>query len=124
MTIRRGHELNYKLLALPVEKHQGTLAPEQSFLQVANDNVIVSAVKKAEDENALVVRYYEWAGKAGDVALQLPAGAQSASETNLMEKAAGDLRVANGKVTVPTKPYEIKTVKVQFGMPPQTAENQ
>ena len=125
MTIRRGYELNYKLLALPGEKHQGTLAPEQSFLQVANDNVIVSAVKKAEDENALVVRYYEWAGKAGDVTLQLPPGAHSASETNLMEKPAGDLPVANDKVTVPTKPYEIKTVKVQFsGMPPQTAEHQ
>jgi alpha-mannosidase len=125
MTIRRGYELNYKLLALPVEEHQGALAPEQSFLQVANDNVIVSAVKKAEDENALVLRYYEWAGKAGDVSLQLPAGAQSAAETNLMEKAAGDLPIANGKVTVSTKPYEIKTIKVQFsGMTPQTAEKQ
>ncbi|HET9308234.1 MAG TPA: alpha-mannosidase [Candidatus Sulfotelmatobacter sp.] len=124
LTIRRGYELNYKLIALPVEKHQGTLEPERSFLQVANENVIVSAVKKAEDENAIVLRYYEWAGKAGDIALQLPPGAQSASETNLMEKPIGDLPVANGKVTVSTKPYEIKTVRVQFSGMPQTAEKQ
>jgi alpha-mannosidase len=69
LTVRRGYELNYKLLSLPVEKHQGALAPEHSFLQVPSDNVIVTAVKKAEDENAVVVRFYEWAGKQGDVTL-------------------------------------------------------
>ncbi|HLZ42626.1 MAG TPA: alpha-mannosidase [Candidatus Sulfotelmatobacter sp.] len=126
MTIRRGYELNYKLLSLPSGRHQGDLAAEHSFVQVANDNVIVTAVKKAEDENALVVRYYEWAGKAGEVTVQLPPGAQSASETNLMEKPISDLPVSNGAVRVPTKPYEIKTIKVQISGMPQlaTAEKQ
>jgi alpha-mannosidase len=126
LTIRRGYELNYKLLALPVEKHQGALAAEHSFLEVPSENVIVSAMKKAEDDNALVVRFYEWAGKTGDVTLELPPGAQSAVETNLMEKPVGDisargLSVQNGAVNVPTKPYEIKTVKVQFASMPQMA---
>lgn len=121
LTIRRGYELNYKLLAIPVEKHQGALAAEHSFLQVPSENVIVSAMKKAEDDNSLVVRFYEWAGKAGDVTLALPPGAQSAVETNLMEKPAQDLAVQNGAVKVPTKPYEIKTVKVQFASVPQMA---
>ena len=125
LTIRRGYELNYKLLALPFGKHQGSLAPEHSFVQVPNDDVIVTAVKKAEDENALVLRYYEWAGKQGDITLQLPPGAQSAAETNLVEKPIGDLPVSNGSVKVPTKPYEIKTIKVQFsGMPQQTVAEQ
>jgi len=124
LTIRQGYELNYKLIALPVEKHHGTLAPEHSFLQVQADNVIVSALKKSEDANALTLRFYEWAGKSGDVVLNLPTAAQSASETDLMEKPAGSLAVGNGKVIVPTKPYEIKTIQVQFaGMPKTTAEH-
>jgi alpha-mannosidase len=119
LTIRRGYELNYKLIALPVGKHEGKLPAEHSFVQTKSDNVIVTAVKKAEDENALIVRFFEWAGKQGNVAVQLPAGAMSASETDLMERSTGTLSVSNGEVSVPTKPYEIKTIKVAF---PSTAD--
>ncbi|HEX3820854.1 MAG TPA: glycoside hydrolase family 38 C-terminal domain-containing protein [Candidatus Sulfotelmatobacter sp.] len=124
LTIRRGYELNYKLIALPVEKHAGTLPAEHAFLQTNADNIIVSSMKKAEDENALVVRFYEWAGKQGEVTLELPQGAQSASETNLMEKAEGSIPVRNDAITVSTKPYEIKTVRVAFGDKSQTAAAQ
>jgi alpha-mannosidase len=114
LTVRRGYELNYQLISLPVEKHLGALAPEHSFLGVQSDNVIVTALKKAEDENALILRFYEWAGKSGEVTLRLAAGAESAVETNLMEKPIGNLSVSDGVVKVPTKPYEIKTIRVQL----------
>jgi alpha-mannosidase len=114
LTIRQGYELNYKLISLPVGEHQGALPREHSFLQVGADNVIVSTMKKAEDENALVVRFYEWAGKQGEVTVQLPPGAESARETDLMEKPLGSLQVNGSAVNVPIKPYEIKTVEVQF----------
>jgi len=114
LTIRRGYELNYKLISLPFGKHQGSLAAEHSFLQAQPDNVIVTALKKAEDENTLVVRFYEWAGKDSDVSIQLSPGAESAEETDLMEKPAGSLSLNNGQVKVHTKPYEIKTIKVRF----------
>jgi len=122
LTVRQGYQLNYKLIALPVEKHQGALAAEHSFLQVPEENVSVSAVKKAEDENALVVRFYEWAGKQGDVTLQLPSGAESASETDLTEKRTGSLSLNGSSVKVPTKPYEIKTVEVKFSNGQQAAK--
>ena len=114
LTIRRGYELNYKLISMPFEKHQGSLAPEHSFVQAQPDNVIVTALKRAEDENALILRFYEWAGKEGEVTIQLPPGASAAAETDLMERSIGNLSVHNGAVSVHTKPYEIKTIKVQF----------
>jgi len=121
LTIRRGYELNYKLLSLPFGQHQGSLAPEYSFLRVQPDNVIVTALKRAEDENSLVLRFYEWAGKEGEVTIQLPPGTQSAAETDLMEKRIGSLSVHSGAVSVHTKAYEIKTIKVQFASPPTLA---
>jgi alpha-mannosidase len=125
LTIRRGYELNYKLIPLPVAKHEGALGPEHSFLQAASDNVIVTAVKKAEDADTLTIRYYEWAGKRGDVALELPAGGQSAAETDLMERATGSLSLTGSRVTVPTRPFEIKTIQVRFaGMPITARANQ
>jgi alpha-mannosidase len=121
LTVRRGYELNYKLISRAIEKHQGSLAPEHSFLQSQPDNIIVTALKKAEDENALVVRFYEWAGRDGDVMLQLPPGAQSATETDLMEKPMGGVSLHDGKISLHTKPYEIKTIKVMFSSPPGMA---
>lgn len=111
-TIRQGYELNYKLIPVPVARHQGELPAGHSFVKTGADNVVITALKKAEDENALIVRFYEWAGKESDVMIQLPPGAASASETNLMEKSIGNLTVLNGAVLVHTKPYEIKTLKV------------
>jgi alpha-mannosidase len=120
LTIRQGYELNYKLLTMPTEAHQGSLPGEHSFVQVQSDNVVLTAVKKAEDDNTLILRFYEWAGKESDVKLQLPPGAQSAQDADLMERPTVDLPLRSGAVTVHTKPYEIKTVKVKFALPPIT----
>jgi alpha-mannosidase len=114
LTIRRGYELNYRLISMEVEKHEGAMPPEHSFVETSAENIIVSAMKKAEDGNALVLRFYEWAGKDGDVTLRLPTGAQSAAETDLMEKTIGNATVQKDAVTVHAKPYAIETVKVQF----------
>ena len=113
-TVRRGYELNYKLLAVPSQKHEGTLPSQHSFVQVESEDVVLTAIKKSEDDDSLVLRFYEWAGKEADVKLELPPGAQSASETDLMERPIADLAVHNDAVTVHTKPYEIKTLKVRF----------
>jgi alpha-mannosidase len=113
-TIRRGYELNYKLVAFATETHDGALPSEHAFLEVQPDNVIVTAVKKAEDDESLVVRFYEWAGKGTDVKLQLPPGAQQASDADLMERSRSSLVLRNDVVTVRTAPFEIKTVLVRF----------
>jgi alpha-mannosidase len=114
LTIRQGYDLNYKLLSMESARHEGWLGPQHSFLQTTSDNIIVTALKKAEDDNALVVRFYEWAGQERDVQLQVPVNAVSAAETNLMENPIANLSVTNDTIIVHTKPYEIKTVKVQF----------
>ena len=114
LTIRRGYELNYKLQAMQVGAHAGAFPAQRSLASIDADNVVLTAVKKAEDGDALLFRYYEWAGKKTDVKLTLPAGATSARETDLMEVPGTALQITNGVVTVPTNPYEIKTVAVTF----------
>jgi alpha-mannosidase len=115
LTVRQGYDLNYKLVSIPTGKHEGALAAEHSFVEAEADNVIVSAVKKAEDDGSLILRFYEWAGKTGDVKLQIPPGATSASEADLMERPEESVRLEGQTVSIPIKPYEIKTIKVQYG---------
>jgi len=102
-------------MVVPTGNHQGPLAAEHSFIQVQPGNVVLTALKKAEDDDAIVLRFYECAGTESDVKLRLPPGAQSVYETDLMEKPIVSLALQESLATVHTKPYEIKTVKVQFG---------
>ena len=114
-TVRRGYELNTPLVAQQVFAHTGSLPAEHSWASVENANVTLTAIKKAEDSDALIFRMYEWAGTASEVKLRVPDGAQYAVESNLMEKEEGaHLGMSGGVVTVPIKPYEILTVAVHY----------
>ncbi len=96
----------------------GSLPPEHSFVGIEPGNVIITAMKKAEDDNGLIIRFYEFAGKETQVSLRLPPGAVRAVETNLMEKEEKAVEIgSNGLIQIPTRAYEIKTVKVQFAPP-------
>jgi alpha-mannosidase len=77
--------------------------------------VVVTAVKKAEDGDALVIRFYEWAGQKADIHLRLSMRAGGVEETDLMERPVRPLPLdARGTgVAIPTGPYEIKTLKVK-----------
>jgi alpha-mannosidase len=121
-TVMRGFEINNGLISIRSNAHQGSLGPEYSFLRVEPDNVIVTALKKAEEDDAMVLRFYEWAGRESDVRVQLPKGAESAAETDLMEKPLKSLAIQDGVLTLHTKPYEIKTVKFRFAPRPPSSE--
>jgi alpha-mannosidase len=115
LTVRRGYELNDPLKAEQVFPHTGTLPAEHSWASIENPNVTLTAIKKAEDSDALVFRMYEWAGTASDVKLHIPPGATYAIETNLMEKPEGShLALTGDVVRVPIKPYEILTVQAIY----------
>jgi alpha-mannosidase len=115
MTVRRGWESNYPLTATQVEAHKGEWPAEHSFIGVAADNVVLTAVKKAEDSNALIFRVYEWAGKSGDVTISVPPGATAATKVNLMETPEGSaLSVSGDKVSFPITPFSIETVRVDY----------
>ena len=113
--MRHGYEYNYKLQATQVQGHTGSLPAQYAYVTVTPENVVLTALKKAEDANGLIFRVYEWAGKSSDVQIHVPKGATGATVTNLMEKPEGStLPVADGTVTVPIHPYEILTVRVDY----------
>ena len=115
LTMRHGFELNDPVAATAVLAHTGAMPATASWGSVENDNVTLTAVKKAEDDPALIYRMFEWAGTPTDVKLHVAPGASYAIESNLMEKPEGEHLSLNGDtVTVPIKPYEILTVEVFY----------
>lgn len=116
-TVRQGYDLNYKLLTLRAEPHSGELGAEHSFLRIENPNVVLTAAKKAEAGESMVLRFYEWAGKEASTKMELPAEVSTGEETDLLERPLQKLTSHQLSVDVPTKPYEIKTVRVAFAPP-------
>src|ERR1051325_2407174 len=115
LTERRGYEYNYGLTARQVYSHDGSLPLEYSYLTVTPENVVLTAMKKAEDSDALILRVVEWGGKSGNVRINLPPGATSATVTNLMEKPEGAaIKIVNNSVTVPIHPFEILSVRADY----------
>jgi alpha-mannosidase len=115
-TMRQGYELNYPLIASIAQPHAGGLPPQQGFARISPGNVVLTVLKKAEDDDGLIFRFYEFEGKPAEVRLQLPRRAVSAVETNLMEKPGRSVAIAPSgrELAIPTGPYEIKTVEVTF----------
>ncbi|MBS1852718.1 MAG: alpha-mannosidase [Acidobacteria bacterium] len=115
LSMRRGYEFNYTLHAAQAQVHDGKLPAEHSYVSLDQPNVVLTAVKKAEDDNGLLFRFFEWAGKSGNVTVHVPEGGTSAVATNLMEKAEGSpLPWQDNQFTVPVHPFEIVTVRVDY----------
>jgi len=115
MTVRHGWEYNYPLTATATTVHPGSLPAEHSFASVTPENVVLTAVKKAEDAKGLIFRAYEWAGKDATAEFHVPPGAKGATVTNLMETPEGAaLEVSGDAVKAPIKPYEILTIRVDY----------
>ena len=115
MVVRHGWEYDYTPTAIATTAHPGSLPAEHSFASVTPDNVVLTAVKKAEDSNSLIFRVYEWAGKDSTVEFHVPPGATSAIETNLMEHPEGNpLPISGDVVRVPIHHNEILTVRVDY----------
>lgn len=60
-TVRRAAELNQRPVALFATFHAGKLPQSASYAQAEPINVVVSVIKKAEDNDDLIVRAYETA---------------------------------------------------------------
>jgi alpha-mannosidase len=82
---------------------------------VQPQNVVLTALKKAEDSDALIAHVYEWAGQPANVEITIPNGATGAAETNLLEAAAASSATLTAKkITIPIHPYEILALRIDY----------
>ena len=90
--------------------HEGPLGAEYSFGSVSTNDVIMRAMKKAEESDEIIVRLGE--GTKNNVegfTLTLGEGIESAREVYASEEHIGEAKVVDGKLVTDFKPYEIKT---------------
>jgi len=99
--IRLGAAFNRPMVPVPTDAHKGELpAKGLAGMSVKQSNVVLNSVKKAEDEDALVVRLFEADGKAttANVSLNstLLGRADTAVEVDFIER---ELDNSTAKIT-------------------------
>ncbi|SEB53775.1 alpha-mannosidase [Paenibacillus sp. GP183] len=71
-TVKLSLEFNQSPTTIIESYHEGALQQQDSFLSVDQDNIIVSVVKKAEDNDDLIIRAYEATKTATIATIRLP----------------------------------------------------
>ncbi|TFG23752.1 MAG: hypothetical protein EU529_06460 [Promethearchaeota archaeon] len=107
-----------------VKKVESYLPPELSFLEIDNKNIQLSALKKSEVGNSLIIRCYNLSSSAEKTTLKFYQGLmiKSATLVNLLEekpineiKANLDLLDENN-IELSLKPHVIATIKIKFDL--------
>jgi alpha-mannosidase len=111
---RDGMEFNHPLLARTAGTHSGELPKRWGLLDIAPQNVVVSALKPSADGTA-VLRVYEATGQPTAAKLRLSATVEAAEEANLMEDSGHKLAVADNGLQFDLRAFEIKTIKLRLG---------
>ncbi|MBQ9783686.1 MAG: alpha-mannosidase [Clostridia bacterium] len=109
--IEESWVLNQPLLSCPVAAGKGDLAETFSLVSVDRPNAVITAVKKAEADQGLIVRLFDAHDCTSTVTVTVPAGYTKAELCDLLETPERELTVADGKVTLPLSNFEIVTLK-------------
>ena len=123
-TVQRAYEFNVPVLSAPARAEStlgssDTLPASFSLVSPSVPNLIIETIKKAEDDDALIVRLYEAYGQRGPASLTFARPVQSAVEVNLLERETDEtkanvLTTSGASVAFTYTPYEIKTLKVRL----------
>jgi mannosylglycerate hydrolase len=103
--------LNQPLKSVQFARQDGRLAAEAGFVEIADRRLVLSAVKKAEDRNSVLVRLFN--PLAEDVSTRITVGFafSKARVVKMSEAPAGDLAASGDSVDVPVGKGQIVTVE-------------
>ncbi len=109
-----AYELNVPVRTLPLPVQSGPLTALTSFLEIDAPNVIVEAVKRAEDGAGVIVRLYEAEGQAARADLHFGFPVARARETDLLEAPLAVLAPQRDRLKLEFAPFEIKTLRLEM----------
>lgn len=105
-----AYAINAEPHVVKLKAGKGGTGTSPELARVDDRNVVVEAVKKAEDSDKLIVRLYEAHNSRGAALLSLAKPVKKAWLTDLMERPVEELEVVDGSVKFTYRPFEIVTV--------------
>jgi alpha-mannosidase len=123
----RARRLDHEIRVISTKTHAGTLGPEGAAAVYRGTGVVLSAIKRCEDGQGLLLRFYNTLPKTEEVSVQinteLLGRVREAVEVDLMERPVerGTARSSGNKVSVKVAARGIATLRVRVEVEPAKA---
>ncbi len=114
-TVVQANIFNTPLCCVKLHNNTNKALPsEYSFIQINRKNLVLDAVKTAEDGNGYILRVYEAHGTRGKAEINLGFDFKSVTECNLCEEDEKELAKTENSFTFRYSPNEVKTFRITF----------
>jgi alpha-mannosidase len=110
---KQAPEFSHRPIAIQANA-QGELPAELSFIKLTPHNLILSALKKAEDSEAVILRFFETTGVSTQAEVELFKEIKRLTTVDLLEREESELPFEGNKFNLEVKPFEIVTLKLEF----------
>ena len=112
--MNKSYEFNNPLIAIVGDVHNGTLPAKHSFIEISPGNLIVTVLKKAEDSDDLVLRFFETVGSKciAKVKLSEFLKVDAVHKTDLLENELEDIPLNQKGFDVKVAKYSIESFKL------------
>lgn len=112
--IAAAYALNSPLRSAMLKPQGGEVDRLPQFLALDTRNLVIEAVKKAENGSRIIVRMYECHNTRGQASLTCIRGIKRAWRVNLEEVEQNELEVQDGHISFSYRPFEILTFALEI----------
>lgn len=111
---QQAHQFENSLISWQEQRHFGKLPSEKSFVSIEPDTLIISAIKKAEEDNSLIVRFYNISDRKVDGRLRFYKKLRQAFRCNMKEENLEELPIGHDRQEVKLKVGEKKIITLEL----------
>ncbi len=96
----------------PASGPRADLPEARSFLPVSTPGIVLSTMKKSENDDTVILRVYDIEGKDTEAAVGLFRPVTRAERTNLIEEEGVELKPRKGRLVLPVGHHAVETLKL------------
>lgn len=109
---KQAIQANNPIIPVFSKSKKGNLPAEKSFFSVSTNNILISTIKKCEDDNSVVVRLYDIEGKDSNVTLNTFFPIDRGEHTNIIENAGKTINTSEKLLETKIGHHAIETFKL------------
>ena len=115
-SFKPANEFNNELIGfqLPATKGKGRFPSRFSFVEITPENLIMVALKKAEERDEIILRFFETKGEKTQAEIRVFRRIERATITNLLEEDECKLNPERDMLRMEVKPFEIITLRLRL----------
>lgn len=97
-----------------VDKQKGMLPAEKSFVSTSNPFAVITTMKKAEDDNDVIIRLLEAEGTDKKIKMNLSQKVNKIAKTNMIEETPEGINQQGKAIQLPLVKNAVNTYKINF----------